>query len=127
MEEKKFDAAKDKVNYYAELVLRNYKGDLGFTFKKLTIEYCKYYGPSDYEIEMLFHGFNGGKYPHRCRLYSMYGVKTQTMSLDNGFPSLSVIYDKEQIPDELIEELAKAAYYESKFEGIKESEKNTTK
>ena len=107
------DEAKEKVETFVDKCLKKYK--LDFTYGKVTVEKCKYYGPGDYEMELLFHEYNGGKYPHRCRIYCMYGVRDVTMYLDMGFPSAALSYDRVSIPVEAIEELAQAAYYDTEF------------
>ena len=128
MEDKREEEVKEKVDRFVELCLRGYKGDLGFTYEKVTVKSCEYYGPDDYNVELLFHGYNGGKYPHRCQIYCMHGNNSQTMFLDMGFPSAALSFDRVSIPGEIVKELAKAAYYDTEFAKVREKGKeNPTK
>ena len=116
------EESKRKVNYLVNLSLRQF--ELPFTYTDVTVERCAYYGPNDYDIELLFHGYNGGKYPHRNRIFCMHGNCDQTMYLDMGFPSAALCFDRVKIPYEAVKLLAKAAYYDTK---LSEKEKGSTK
>ncbi len=104
---------REKINHFVDLCLKQY--ELPFTYSKVTVERCSYYGPEDYDIELLFHNFNGGKYPHRNQIYCMHGNNSQTMFLDMGFPSAALSFDRVSIPYEAVKLLAKAAYYDTKL------------
>ena len=104
---------KEKINYFVELSLTQF--DLPFTYSKVTVERCTYYDKDDYDIELLFHGFNGGRFPHRNRIFCMHGNCDQTMYLDMGFPSAALSFDRVKLPYEAVKLLAKAAYYDQKL------------
>ncbi len=113
---------KRKINHLVDLCLKQY--DLPFTYSNVTVERCAYYGENDFDIELLFHGFNGGRYPHRNRIFCMHGNSDQTMYLDMGFPSAALCFDRVRIPHEAVKLLAKAAYYDTK---LNELSKGSTK
>lgn len=106
----------DKINKYVDLCLKKVK--LPFRYSKVTVESCEYYGPNDYYIELLFHEYNGGKYPHRNKINCVEGSFSQIMFLDRGFPNAALCFDRELIPDNGVKLIVEGAKKYANFDEV---------
>ena len=108
----------EKINILLNTSLR--KGNLPFTYDTAELVKSTYYDDANYEIQIMFKNFNGTKTNHKNVLNCYDGRLTQIMFQDSGFPGASINFDRQLIPDAAIPSIVKVAYFEDKYQSLKE-------